>query len=76
MWLADTADPFRTLADGLRLIPRVGEALLFQIIHDVALMLDRERAGARGQPGQYRTFLEGAVLVRKNIIISGATDSG
>lgn len=33
------------LADGLRLVSRIGAALLFQTIHDVALMLDRERAG-------------------------------
>lgn len=45
--LADAADQFRAVADGLQLVPRVGAGFLFQT--DVALMLDRERPG-RGQP--------------------------
>ncbi len=45
--LADAADPFRRLADGLRLVSRVGSALS---VPDVALMLDRERAGREASP--------------------------
>jgi transposase len=48
--VAHVASAFRALAKGLRLVPRAGTRFLFQTIHDVELMLDRERQGREASP--------------------------
>lgn len=51
--MADAADPFRAVADGLTVygwFRELARRFLFQTIHDVALMLDRERAGREASP--------------------------
>ena len=48
--LGDAAERLSALADGLLVVPPLRAPLLFRTIHDMALMVDRERAGARGKP--------------------------
>ena len=46
----DVADPFRTLANGLCWFRELARRFLFQTIHDVELMLDREWLGREAIP--------------------------
>lgn len=48
--VADAADPFRAMADDHWWFRRFVRRLLFRTIHDIALMLDRERAGREASP--------------------------
>jgi hypothetical protein len=48
--LANAADEFRSLADGVLVVSPVCPPLLFQTIHGVSHMLDRERAGREASP--------------------------
>ena len=48
--LSDAAGAFRAMADRLAVFRRFARRLLFQTIHDIALMLDREREGRDANP--------------------------
>ena len=48
--VADAADPFSAVADGLLVVSPVRPSLLFRTIHDLAVMIDRERAGREASP--------------------------